>query len=145
MRGACSRHTTTPSPSAESSPGSAADSSGWVPGSALRQTWATPTRSWRSACCNSALPWRSLSVHGVTYESHIGRVQHPAEGTLEPNIETELGEPVVAAWVSPDGVERRYVVPAETPWPALLQWLLEQALPEYVPGAMRRARPRAPC
>jgi hypothetical protein len=42
--------------------------------------------------------------------------------------------------LSLDGVERRYVVPAETPCPALLQWLLEQALPEYVPGAMRRAR-----
>jgi len=47
---------------------------------------------------------------------------------------------VVAAWVSPDGVERRYVVPIETPWPVLLKWLLEQALPEFVPGAMRRAR-----
>jgi hypothetical protein len=31
-------------------------------------------------------------------------------------------------------------VPAETPWPLLLQWLMEQALPELVPGAMRRAR-----
>jgi serine/threonine protein phosphatase PrpC len=31
-------------------------------------------------------------------------------------------------------------VPAETPWPALLQWLVEQALPEHVPGAMLRAR-----
>jgi hypothetical protein len=57
-----------------------------------------------------------------------------------PIVETDLGEPVVAAWVSPDRVERRYVVPAETPWPVLLQWLLEQALPEMVPDAMRRAR-----
>lgn len=53
---------------------------------------------------------------------------------------TELGEPVVAAWVSPDSVERRYVVPFETPWPVLLKWLLEQGIPEFVPGAMRRAR-----
>lgn len=93
----------------------------------------------RLLSCNPVLPWRSLSLHGVTYESHIGR-GHPAQGTLEPVIETELGEPVVAAWVSLDGVERRYVVPAETPWPALMQWLLKQALPEYVPGAMHRAR-----
>jgi hypothetical protein len=93
----------------------------------------------RLLSCNPVLPWRSLSLHGVTYESHIGR-GHPAQGTLEPIIETELGEPVVAAWVSLDGVERRYVVPAETPWPALMQWLLKQALPEYVPGAMHRAR-----
>jgi hypothetical protein len=37
-------------------------------------------------------------------------------------------------------VERRYVVPIETPWHVLLKWLLEHGLPEFVPGAMRRAR-----
>jgi len=94
----------------------------------------------RLLSCNPALPWRGLSLHGVTFEAYNGPVHHPAQGTLEPIIETELGEPVVAAWVSPDGVERRYVVPIETPWPVLLKWLLEQALPEFVPGAMRRAR-----
>jgi hypothetical protein len=94
----------------------------------------------RLLSCNPALRWRSLSLHGVTYEAYNGRVHHPAQGILEPIVETELGEPVVAAWVSPDGVERRFVVPAETPWPVLLQWLLEQALSEFVPGAMRRAR-----
>ncbi|MEU8021107.1 hypothetical protein AB0B88_02690 [Micromonospora haikouensis] len=90
--------------------------------------------------CNPAPRWRSLSLSGATLESYNGRVQHPAEGTLVPILETELGEPAVAAWISPDGVERRYVVPVETPWPLLLQWLREQALPEFVPGAMRRAR-----
>lgn len=94
----------------------------------------------RLLSCNPALPWRGLSLHGVTLEAYSGPVHHPAQGTLESIIETELGEPVVAAWVSPDGVERRYVVPIETPWPVLLKWLLEQALPEFVPGAMRRAR-----
>jgi hypothetical protein len=54
-------------------------------------------------------------------------------------LETELGEPVVAVWVSPDEVERRYFVPGETSWPLLLQWLLAQGLPELVPGVMRRA------
>ncbi|OKI49096.1 hypothetical protein [Micromonospora sp. CB01531] len=90
--------------------------------------------------CNPAPLWRSLSLSGATLESYNGRVQHPAEGTLVPILETELGEPVVAAWISPDGVERRYIVPVETPWPLLLEWLREQALPEFVPGAMRRAR-----
>jgi hypothetical protein len=90
--------------------------------------------------CNPAPLWRSLSLSGATLESYNGRVQHPAEGTLVPILETELGEPVVAAWISPDGVERRYVVPVETPWPLLLEWVREQALPEFVPGAMRRAR-----
>jgi hypothetical protein len=90
--------------------------------------------------CSPMPLWRSLSLHGVTHEGYNGQIQHPAQGTLVPIVETELGEAVVAAWISPDGVERRYVVPAETPWPLLLQWLLEQALPDYVPGAMRRAR-----
>jgi hypothetical protein len=94
----------------------------------------------RLLSCNPAPRWRSLSLSGAVLESIYGREQHPPEGILVPILETELGEPVVAAWVSPDGVERRYIVPAETPWPSLLQWLLEQALPEFVPGAMRRAR-----
>src|SRR5260221_714854 len=29
---------------------------------------------------------------------------------------------------------------SQTPRPVLLRWLVEQALPEYVPGAMRRSR-----
>jgi hypothetical protein len=94
----------------------------------------------RMLCCNPTPLWRSLSLHGVIHEGPNGQIQYPAQGTLVHVVETDLGEPVVAAWVSPDGVERRYVVPAETPWPLLLQWLLEQALPERVPGAMRRAR-----
>lgn len=84
--------------------------------------------------------WRSLSLTGAAMESVYGREEHAPEGTLVPILETDLGEPVVAVWISPDGVERRYVVPVETSWPTLLQWLLEQALPEFVPGAMRRTR-----
>lgn len=96
----------------------------------------------RLLSCNPAPSWWKLSLDGVTMEAYNGTVHHPAQGTLEPIIETELGEPVVAAWVSPDGVERRYVVPFETPWPVLLTWLLEQGLPELVPAAVRRARRR---
>lgn len=84
--------------------------------------------------------WRSLSLSGATLQSTHGVEHHPAEGSLMPILETELGEPVVAAWVSPDDSERHYIVPAETPWPPLLRWLLDQALPEFVPGALRRAR-----
>lgn len=86
------------------------------------------------------LRWRSLSLAGATLESYLGTEHLPAEGTLHPILATELGEPVVAAWLAPDGVERRYIVPMETPWPSLLQWLLTHALPEFVPGAMQRAR-----
>jgi len=89
---------------------------------------------------NPAPTWRSLSLRGAVLHSVHGSEEHAAEGELLPILETELGEPVVAAWISPDGVERRYIVPVETPWTLLLPWLLEQALPEFIPGAMRRAR-----
>ena len=94
----------------------------------------------RLLSCSPAPTWRSLSLSGAVLESVSGREEHSPEGALLPILETELGEPVVAAWISPDGVERRYVVPVETPWTLLFPWLLEQALPEFVPGAMRRAR-----
>lgn len=94
----------------------------------------------RLLSCNPAPTWRSLSLRGTVLGSVHGREQHAPEGTLLPILETELGEPVVAVWLSPNGGERRYVVPVETPWTLLLPWLSEQALPEFVPGAMRRAR-----
>lgn len=87
-----------------------------------------------------SLIWRSLSLTGEVLHSVYGKETFALEGTLLPILETELGEPVVAVWISPDGVERRYIVPFETPWTVLLQWLLKQALPEFVPEAMRRAR-----
>lgn len=89
---------------------------------------------------NPSLPWHGLSIHGSIQESWEGRVEFPAVGKLVPLLETTLGEPVAAVWLSPDGVERRYIVPVETPWPLLLEWLSSRALPEYVPAAMRRAR-----
>lgn len=94
----------------------------------------------RLLSANPTPTWRGLSLSGAVLESVYGREQHAPEGTLLPILETELGEPVVAVWISPDDVERRYVVPVETPWTLLLPWLLEQALPAFVPAAMRRAR-----
>lgn len=86
------------------------------------------------------LRWRHLSMVGPSEEGWQGRTEYAPEGTLVPILETALGEAVAAVWLSPDGVERRYIVPVETPWSLLLGWLMTQALPEYVPAAMRRAR-----
>ena len=94
----------------------------------------------RMLTCQPTPTWRNLSLGGAVLETPYGREEHSPEGALLPIVETELGEPVVAAWVSRDGIERRYVVPVETPWPLLLPWLRDQALPQFVPGAMRRAR-----
>lgn len=86
------------------------------------------------------LRWRKLSIEGATHENWQGRVEFPPSGVLLPLLETALGEPVAGVWLSPDGVERRYIVPVETPWPLLMEWLASRAIAEYVPGAMRRAR-----
>lgn len=95
----------------------------------------------RLASLNPAPQWHTLTIAGAKLVQASGQsTVHPPQGTLIPIMETELGEPVVGAWISPDGVERRYIVPADTPWPQLLNWLTEQALPEFVPGAMQRAR-----
>ncbi|WP_420366502.1 hypothetical protein AAEP80_07050 [Curtobacterium sp. L3-7] len=84
--------------------------------------------------------WHSLSLHGMEEHHFDGIEYHSPEGTLIPILETDLGEPVVAAWVRPDVSERRYVIPRSAPWATILQWLAEEALPEFVPGALRRAR-----
>lgn len=84
--------------------------------------------------------WRSLSLEGETWEGPAGRYTSAPQGTLIPLVETALGEPVIAVWIAPDSAERRYIVPREIPWQSLLTWLVEQALPEFVPAAMRRAR-----
>jgi hypothetical protein len=49
---------------------------------------------------------------------------------------------VAAAWVPATGDQRWYVIPDATDWEAILDWLVQQALPFHVPNAMRRARSR---
>jgi hypothetical protein len=47
---------------------------------------------------------------------------------------------VVAVWTPPPHDQRWYVIPDATDWNAVVDWLVHQALPAYVPGALRRAR-----
>ncbi|WP_338931863.1 hypothetical protein WEB32_19530 [Streptomyces netropsis] len=47
---------------------------------------------------------------------------------------------MVAAWTSPAGSQRWYVIPDGTSWENVLGWLVHRALPEYVPDVLRRAR-----
>lgn len=54
----------------------------------------------------------------------------------------ELGDPVVAAWTSADGDQRWCIIPGQTDWTIVVGWLFHDALPAYVPDALRRARSR---
>lgn len=86
-------------------------------------------------------PWWSLGLHGMSLESPIGPPERREPGgRLEPILVDGLGHPVAAVWVSDAGDQRWYVVPGESSWDVLLDWLAKQALAEYVPSALRRAR-----
>lgn len=86
--------------------------------------------------------WWSLTLSGS--EVHPGDggpvTRYEATGQLEPILIDGLGHPVVAAWTPASGNQRWYIVPDVSDWHSILDWLLERALPEYVPGALRRAR-----
>ena len=87
-------------------------------------------------------PWWSLQLGGAQGErgDGSGSVTYEAEGQLHPILIDGLGVPVVAAWASPSGDQRWYVIPDAADWDSVLGWLMQRALPEYVPGALRRAR-----
>jgi hypothetical protein len=87
-------------------------------------------------------PWWALELAGARLSrgGGYGTENHEPEGQLHPILVDTLGEPVVAAWTSPEGDQRWYVLPAAPPWNNVLGWLVERALPEYVPNALRRAR-----
>lgn len=85
------------------------------------------------------LAWHSLSL-GVTSLERAGGApeRRHAKGSLEPILVDGLGAPLAAVWVS--GPVRWYVLPHGTDWELVLDWLVTRALPEHVPGALRRAR-----
>lgn len=89
----------------------------------------------------SDAPWWGLRLAGTTVEPMTGpAVSYPAEGRLCPILVDPLGQPVVAVWISPDEQVRWYIIPDDTDWTAILDWLIHQALPAYIPHAAQRYR-----
>ncbi|MEV6502196.1 hypothetical protein [Streptomyces prunicolor] len=64
----------------------------------------------------------------------------PGEGELRPILVDGLGDPVAGVWVPAGGGARWFVVPHGTDQRLLVEWLVQHALPAYVPGALTRAR-----
>ncbi len=83
-------------------------------------------------------PWSSLQLSG----SQIGRQPqtYEAEGQIQPILVDGLGDPLAPAWTPPAGDQRWYIIPGATSWDLVLGWLIQQAQPEHVPAALRRAR-----
>ncbi|HWF50527.1 MAG TPA: hypothetical protein VG294_07805 [Solirubrobacteraceae bacterium] len=88
--------------------------------------------------------WWELKLAGHTLISGAGLrlpIQAPTSGTLQPILVDGLGHATVAVWTPEATDERWYVIPDGADWHTVLDWLVDQALPEYVPAAVRRARP----
>jgi hypothetical protein len=88
-------------------------------------------------------PWWALELHGATSyrgDGFGGPTMHEPEGELHPILVDVLGDPVVAAWVPLSGDQRWYVIPDATDWATVLDWLVQRALPAFVPAALRRVR-----
>ena len=86
-------------------------------------------------------PWWGLSLHGLVQQSAGGpAVHHEPTGQLDAILVDGLGHSVVAAWTPQSGEQRWYVIPDGCDWHTVLDWLRQQALPEHVPSALRRAR-----
>ncbi|MEV6987229.1 hypothetical protein AB0M95_39045 [Sphaerisporangium sp. NPDC051017] len=87
-------------------------------------------------------PWWAMELAGSFEYPGTGGppVAYEPAGTLVPILVDGLGAPVAAVWISPEADQRIYLIPDDTDGNVVLDWLVAQALPEYVPGALRRAR-----
>jgi hypothetical protein len=47
---------------------------------------------------------------------------------------------VLAAFTPPDGSQRWYIVPDVCDWHSILDWLVQRAMPQHVPDALRHSR-----
>ena len=86
--------------------------------------------------------WWTLELGGSRWTSGSGVPLGTTgpDGNLAPIIVDGLGDPVVAVWTSPQLDLRWYIVPDRIDWPTVIDWLVQQALPAYVPGVLRRSR-----
>ena len=87
-------------------------------------------------------PWWSLHLSGahMIRGDGSGEEHREPKGQLEPILVDALGDPVAAVWIPPVGDQRWYIIPDAVDWDNILDWLIQRALPEYVPDALRRAR-----
>ncbi|MGN2642423.1 hypothetical protein ACTD5D_40875 [Nocardia takedensis] len=87
--------------------------------------------------------WWTLALANTALESGTGygvQKVFPLPGALEPILIDPVGKPVVAAWVPAHRNQRWYIVPDAIKWSSVIDWLVQQAIPYYIPDAPRRFR-----
>lgn len=87
--------------------------------------------------------WWTLALANTALESGTGygvQKVFPPPGALEPILVDPVGKPVVAAWIPAHQNQRWYIVPDAIKWASVIDWLVQQAIPYYIPDAPRRFR-----
>ncbi len=87
--------------------------------------------------------WWTLALASTALESGTGygvQKVFPLPGALEPILVDPVGKAVVAAWVPAHRNQRWYIVPDAIKWSSVIDWLVQQAIPYYIPDAPRRFR-----
>jgi hypothetical protein len=85
-------------------------------------------------------PWWAMALQSLGFEGPEGTTVRKPEGELVPILVDSLGEPVVARWTPSDRQEIGYVIPDAVDWNTMVDWIIQKALPEHVPAALRRVR-----
>lgn len=90
---------------------------------------------------SAAQTWWAIELADTEWEGAGGRGVHHASGAIEPLLVSELGEVLAGVWIPGRGRDWRwYVLPDGVDWNMSIAWCAERAAPEFVPGALRRAR-----
>ncbi|MGC4991929.1 hypothetical protein [Nocardia salmonicida] len=87
--------------------------------------------------------WWTLALADTALEPSLGlgaQKMSPPPGSLEPILVDPMGKPVVAVWVPEQQNQRWYIVPDAIKWSSVVDWLVQQAIPYYIPDAARRFR-----
>lgn len=85
-------------------------------------------------------PWWAIDLSStISYRTPEGEVLQP-RGEIHPVLVNDLGETLVGYWTAEGRPWRWYVVPAGSDWWQIIRWLTDRAIPELVPGALRRVR-----
>lgn len=87
-------------------------------------------------------PWFALTIgrSPMTLLHDLGSEEPSSIGTLHPLLVDDVGDTVAAVWLPEGKNERWYVFPIGSSWESLLGWLVDQAVPAYVPQAASRVR-----
>ncbi|NJP74961.1 hypothetical protein, partial [Streptomyces sp. C1-2] len=87
-------------------------------------------------------PWWAMTLQATAMEGPRGTTVRKPEGELVPILVDNLGKPVAARWMSADSRQIWYVIPDSVDWNQVVGWLVQRALPEHLPAALRRVRSR---